>query len=179
MWLPARRLHGACVLDRAGRYRGLVRHEPKGRSGSAVEVARKAAKWCADATGSPTVGSLMSVRRYEATDPKRLRCCRPCQWTTTRLLPDTTGGVEKSLRRLPRDLRWWAAYINPYFLLKKNLTKSRSDELIPLRVRIPPSPFYWLYKALMVVSISYPPPYLPQCNGSVQGSPANGPSPST
>ena len=122
--------HGACILDRAGRYRGLIRHKPKGRSGSAVEVARKVAKWCA-ATGSPTVGSLMSVRRYEATVPKRSWCCRPYQWTTTQLLPDTTGGAEKSLRRLPRDLRWSAAYINPYFLLKKNLTKNRSGELIP------------------------------------------------
>ena len=46
------------------------------------------------------------------------------------------------MRRLPRDLRWWAAYINPYFLLKKNLTKNRSGELIPLRVRIPPSSPY-------------------------------------
>jgi hypothetical protein len=53
MSLPARCLHGACILDRAGRYRGLIRHKPKGRSGSAVEVARKAAKWCADSNGKP------------------------------------------------------------------------------------------------------------------------------
>jgi hypothetical protein len=44
-----------------------------------------------------------------------------------RPLPDTTG-VEKSLRRLLRDLGGGPNGINPYFLLKKILTKNSSKK---------------------------------------------------
>ena len=84
--------------------------------------------------------SLMSVWRYEATAPKRLWCCRPCQWTTTRLLPDTTGGVEKSLRRLPRDLRGGPLNINPYFLPKTGQVAVVSTRISFSRGALPCTP---------------------------------------
>ena len=66
-----------------------------GKPRTLINIEKAATSGALTAMGSPTVGSLMSVRRCEATAPKRSWCCRPCQWTMTRLLPDTTGGVVK------------------------------------------------------------------------------------
>jgi hypothetical protein len=84
------------LLARGIKGQVTMHHGNTGKPRTVIHI-EKAAKWCADSNGKPYRWKPYERTAVRGYSPEAIMVLPTCQWTTTWLLPDTTGGGSKKV----------------------------------------------------------------------------------